>query len=636
MEQLGELGTLKYLDIVSGNAYNVTTTPEFIAERFSNIDKIVRKYNNGKSKPIWITETGYPTYADMSEKTAAEYTVPLMVNALSVGVERVFWYNLADYGISETDKEHHFGLMRYPTNSLGAHTAKLSFSALAVLAREITRYKYGENRSCDEFKWHTFVNGDSAKSILWSYEKQSVSVKTDTPLEITDFMGNRKTLYPDGGRVILTLENDPVYIDGVPDEISVTETFNTSCEDTSVKNALNTEIRIDGLQVDECSAVIDGTEYPLTVSNGSVNQSISLPSKNTADKYDIIADIYADGKMIGELKAYVNVAETYSITVVPEITDIAQKEVSLNASLKNEKAEEAAVQEIHWSLGGEENRFAVNEVLKPHETAKYSIKTNVDSYSVKMTMKLNAVVDYQKNNQAEVSRTVEFNPNAKVTVVPGISPEEQLSDAPGINLSDGLFVSLNGGTHSGESDLGGRLWLTWDDDNLYFTAKVKDDRYETPNTGEKIWGNDSIQMALALDADVLGEEFDRLIELQTQKDPNLAASNRSNYYEVTISDTEEGPTIWVHKDVVSGSVSYKMENASAQVERDEKAKTTTYWVSFPWSSLPPMNPNRVSEMLMSILVNDCDNGVRKGYIEWGSGIGQSKNRALFRTFQFVK
>lgn len=636
MEQLGELGTLNYLDIIAGNAYNVTTTPDFIAERFANIDRIVREHNNGEAKPIWITETGYPTYAETTETMAGEYTVPLMVNALSVGVDRIFWYNLADYGISETDKEHHFGLMRFPTNSLGAHTMKPSFAALAVLAREITQYQYLEDHSSDAFKWHTFAQGNHVKNVLWAYEKRNVSVRTERPLEVMDFMGNRTTLYPCGGQVRLTLENDPIYIDGAIDGVALDQTFDAACEDTSVNGKLAAVIRMEGIQTDALSAVIDGISYPLTVRDGKVDQTLSLPSKNTADEYDIIVRLCADGRDIGVIKAYVTVAELYDITVVPEITNISNREISLNISLKNQKAESVSVQEIRWSLGGQEHRTSINAELQPHETGKYVIKANVGSYSTKMQLNLSAVVDYQKKQAADVSRTVEFNPNAKVTVSPGVSPEEQLAEAPAIQLADGTFVSLGGGSHSGENDLGGKLWLTWDDGNLYFTAQVKDDRHEIPNTGEKIWGNDSIQMALALDADSLGEEFDRLVDLQLQKDPNFAASNRSNYYEVTISDTMEGPTIWVHKDVAAGSVSYQMTDAQAEIQRDEAAKTTTYWVSFPWSSLPPMDPNQVPEMLMSVLVNDCDSGLRKGYIEWGSGIGQSKNRALFRPFQFVK
>jgi len=35
-------------------------------------------------------------------------------------------------------------------------------------------------------------------------------------------------------------------------------------------------------------------------------------------------------------------------------------------------------------------------------------------------------------------------------------------------------------------------------------------------------------------------------------------------------------------------------------------------------------------MSVSMLVNDNDGAVRKGWIEWGSGIGTGKDPALFR------
>ncbi len=636
MEELGQLGTLQYLDIVSGNAYNVTTNPDFIAERFSTIDSIVKKYNNGQEKDIWITETGYPTYADMSENTAGEYTIPLLVNAISVGVDRIFWYNLADYGIDPNNKEDHFGLMRYPTNELGAHTLKPSFLALAVLIREVTEFEYGENKSTEEFKHHTFVKDDEVKNILWAYSKQNIEVKTDKALKVMDFMGNSFIAEPENGSVLLTLENDPIFIDGEIGEVKKTDNFDIKVYDTAVDTEINAEVSIGGLSCSSVCLEIDQNTYEFPVSDGYANGMITLPAKTKADDYDIIAKVYADGRLIGEIKDYVTISELYDITVIPEITNIDEKEVTFHVKLKNNKAQPVSIQEIKWQLGSVDGGYDVNQKLDAYDTAEYSIKTNVDRYTTKYSMDFYAVVDYKRKNSPDVSRVVEFNPNAKRTVIPEGDAEEQLNDVPVIDLAAGEFVSVNGGTRTGDNDLSGKMWLTWDDDNLYFTAKIKDDMNETPNTGEQIWGNDSIQLAVALDADNLGEEFDKLIDMQVQKDPNFSASNRSNYYEFTISDTSEGPTIWTHRDVVSGSVSYEMEGASAVINRDENEKITTYYVTFPWSELPPMDPDIAPEMLMSVLVNDCDAGVRKGWIEWGSGIGMSKNRELFRTFQFVQ
>ena len=636
MEELGKLGTLQYLDIVSGNAYNVTTTPDFIAERFSNIDRIIKQYNNGKEKDIWITETGYPTYGDITESMAGEYTIPLMVNAISAGVDRIFWYNLADYGIDPNNKEDHFGLMRYPTNELGAHTLKPSFLALAVLTREITEFKYGENRSTENFKHHTFTKGDEIKNILWAYSKQNVEVRTDTALKITDFMGNSFTAEPENGRLMLTLENDPIFIDGYISEVKIAEDFDIRSYDTSVNSDIKTDVSIGNINCNKICLEIDGKRYELGVNNGCAEGTITLPQKTEADDYDIIAKVYGDGRLIGEIKDYVKISKLYDVTVIPEITNIKDKEITFNVKLKNNKAEPVSVQGIKWQLGSADGELEVNKKLNAYETAEYKIKTDVDRYTVKYSMNVCAVVDYENKNEPDVSRVAEFNPNAKKTVIPEGDAEEQLQGAPVIDLETGEFVPLNNSVRAGSDDLSGKMWLTWDDDNLYFTAKIRDNIHETPKTGELIWNNDSIQLAVALDADNLGEEFDKLIDMQVQKDPNFSAANRSNYYEFTISDTSEGTTIWTHKDVKTGSVSYKLEGASAVINRDEKSKTTTYYVSFPWSELPPMNPEAAPEMLMSVLVNDCDAGVRKGWIEWGSGIGMSKNRALFRTFQFVK
>ena len=78
-----------------------------------------------------------------------------------------------------------------------------------------------------------------------------------------------------------------------------------------------------------------------------------------------------------------------------------------------------------------------------------------------------------------------------------------------------------------------------------------------------------------------------------------------------------------------------VDNAQLQITRDENAKETIYELALPWTELKPCEP--IDGMIsFSVLVNDNDGKGRKGWIEWGSGIGESKDNKLFRAIYLEK
>jgi hypothetical protein len=72
-----------------------------------------------------------------------------------------------------------------------------------------------------------------------------------------------------------------------------------------------------------------------------------------------------------------------------------------------------------------------------------------------------------------------------------------------------------------------------------------------------------------------------------------------------------------------------------QVKRDEVQKLTVYEMALPWSEISQVKPSANEALSISFLVNDNDGSGRKGYIEWGSGIGEVKDSKKFRTAQWI-
>ena len=60
-----------------------------------------------------------------------------------------------------------------------------------------------------------------------------------------------------------------------------------------------------------------------------------------------------------------------------------------------------------------------------------------------------------------------------------------------------------------------------------------------------------------------------------------------------------------------------------------------YELALPWSKLAP-TVAADGMLSLSMLVNDNDGGGRKGYIEWGSGIGTGKDAALFKAVRLSR
>lgn len=61
-EESFKCGALEYCDILATHLY-MRTWPEVddvLTKTYDNLDEIVRKYNNGKTVPVWNTETNYP------------------------------------------------------------------------------------------------------------------------------------------------------------------------------------------------------------------------------------------------------------------------------------------------------------------------------------------------------------------------------------------------------------------------------------------------------------------------------------------------------------------------------------------------------------------------------------------------
>ena len=183
------------------------------------------------------------------------------------------------------------------------------------------------------------------------------------------------------------------------------------------------------------------------------------------------------------------------------------------------------------------------------------------------------------------------------------------------NRQDQVFLLANGGVWQNTNDLSAETYIMWDEEYLYIASVVTDNVFSCNYTGTSIWQGDSLQFGLAYARESgNGEVTTAFTEVGTALTPNGVAF---------VKYSNESGTTMETKDSVSA------------VKR--QGNKTIYEVRMPWSEAVPkgaeIKPN--IEIGYSMLVNDNDTTGRRGWIEFGSGIGEYKAVDEFARIRLV-
>ena len=112
----------------------------------------------------------------------------------------------------------------------------------------------------------------------------------------------------------------------------------------------------------------------------------------------------------------------------------------------------------------------------------------------------------------------------------------------------------------------------------------------------------------------------------------------SDFNEIGIALLNDGPAAYKFKDQYKSQDKIgQIKDCEVAVVRDETAKKTNYEFAIPWTSLfgKEMNYKAGDRIGYSVLYNDDDGSGRRGWIEYASGIGLTKNTKLFTYLNLV-
>ncbi|RED51883.1 chitinase N-terminal domain-containing protein [Cohnella lupini] len=596
-----ELGGLEKMDSLSVHPYRYPQSPEGLLAEIDNLNQFVRDHNQGETIPLWFSEIGWPTHLNpqgVDEVTQAAYLIRTNVLSIAAGVEKIYWYNFMDSGADKLYNEHNFGIVHN-----GDYTPKPSYVAFATLTRQLTGATPFSQQVTDGVYRYTFDKNGEKIHVLWSLDKKDVTLNATAPLAVTDMMGRKTTYTPTQGKIYLTLTGEPLFIQGDIDNLELESPLSLVSDPAFRGDPVTIMLRVADLgQYDELTAKVNfqGASQELNVTAPG-DYPFQFPGVNQVGNKKETAEVFAAGATIAGLSDTVSILQAELVSskhVVKNGADI------LEVTFENDRPTERRLTQIDWSIGTASGSEDYDVVIPGNSfhTVDFPLSGIPEGSLIPYRFELFMADGVIGSGEG----TVKIVPAAARVPLP-FRTLEQMEDVQGLAGID-LITDVNSriGTHNGPEDFSGKLWSAYDEDHLYMYARVHDDLFSQPMQGEEIWSGDSIQFAVS--AGMPGENL--------------------QWYEYGMALTPQGPELyrWM---APQGVVTGTMADPNLQVTRDEDAKDTIYQLALPWDELMPIDPGD-GILSLSIVVNENDGNGRKGYVEWGSGIGSSKQSSLFK------
>ncbi|MFD0670686.1 LamG-like jellyroll fold domain-containing protein [Cohnella sp. GCM10027633] len=452
---------------------------------------------------------------------------------------------------------------------------------------------------------HSYVfdrDGEEAR-MIWSAEPNAVSVKTNKRLTVADAEGDSRSYEPDNGNfVYLSTSVMPLDVSGRAISVEQGGKYALRADDAFVGDDVSLTLTVDNSRPPR--APIDGklafgeSVVPFRAGPGeTVEVEAALPGFDTAGSKRLAGDILNGGKRVGRVSANIRVEDPIRLQAKQVLKDGAE---ALRIEASNVSDRSRIAESIAWTIGDASGTLTPNAAI----AAGSAFETDLPlagfepsrTYPVTITLRMADGLTYAYEGNVSFFATL----TEMRIVIDGVP--DDLAAIPAIRLTEHGTVRMTG--YGGESDLSGDVWLTWDDEHLNVSAAIRDDAFSQEQSGSQIWLGDALQFAVS---------------------PGMPGDS-ADMYEYGMALTPDGPQLYRWSGI--GLPGGLVENAELSVTRDESAKETYYELSLPWTELAPIDPED-GLFSLSLLANDNDGSGRKGWIEWGAGIGGSKDPSLF-------
>jgi len=620
IERVLKKGGGKYMDIISVHPYRYPATPEgtgFLGE-MEKLHSLLQRY--GLNIPIWITEIGWPTHAKgVSEDVQAKMLVRTYIIAIgSKLVDKVFWYDFRDDGTDPADPEQNFGIIKRD------FTPKKAYNAYRVMTQLLEgKVPQGKLDFWDDNLWgFSFKGGKNLTLALWSAEAEgTVNLLTKAKkVTVYTMYGQKREITPREEKLLLNLSGEPIYIEGLekveignpPLQFLISRLRATGGTENEVsllvENLFNkpAQGKVSLMLPEGWKVSPSEREYQLPAGDYQYLSFKITPPISAQGEYPLKARLQTKDGIQAFALATVQITQPITLALKPSFSSTLSP--SLDVVIKNRTS-----QTLEGTLSLLSNELSLKEERKvslaPGDNSFPSpiqAKVELDKpYEVKASLQLEGITP-------TVERMVTFYPCMKASrppVIDGeISPEEWAEAVP-IRIDR---YGIKEGDWKGSEDLSSTAYFLWDDEQAYFGMRVVDDVFNQPYLGGDIWQGDSVQVGLALSP--------------------LEDIQGVYYAEGGLALTQRGKLLWVWH---APGIPFEGEFQELNFVIKHQGNETVYEAAIPYRAL---NFGLSSGVWigLDIMVNDNDGEGRKGWIEWGRGLGREKNPHLFWDMIFLE
>ena len=213
-------GVIENADAMSFHPYNkwIYDTPESLAGVISESNDDMQSIG-GEVLPIWITEFGWTTGAELGQQVSltvqGERLARAELTAFASGAEKYFWYDLVNDSTDPNNHEGNFGMFEQRRDGVAAQPPRPAAFVQALLINEIGgRESAGHADAGDGVQTSVFGENEDAVTAAWSYDgDRTATLEASGPVVVTSMWGSTTTVEPENGKVEVAVGASPVFIE---------------------------------------------------------------------------------------------------------------------------------------------------------------------------------------------------------------------------------------------------------------------------------------------------------------------------------------------------------------------------------------------------------------------------------------
>ena len=633
-------GIADYADAITVHPYSHDALPEVSRlEETQKYKDIYTKYADGREPTVNYSELGYYSFSSKAPTTLRQATVNVReyIAYNAKGLTGAFaFYDFARDGSNDAHAESNFGHVEtsIPDAAKVNYAARENFIADANMNKVLMNAKIHKIISEDNgtFAYIFKRPADNGLAMpVWTNngETKVFSFKSSAPsLKLIDIFGNEETIYGKDGVYSLMINDLVQYIEGDIADVEICENpvgfaeNSFSVSEGSLLSVVPKNVKISGLTCE----IETPKNFEVINKTGALDENAKfkfrLPSENgivTSAKLHVY-----DGEkqaFVYEFPIETKEAIEASVTASPSAGSVTRWDLSIN--IKNNsigspisgKIKITEPKEIAGSVG--EVKF---DTIPENSLGSVRFTTGripqLAVYPIKYTVYLDSGARYDFSQKVDftVARYAKTKPKIDAVLENG---EWDTATYLYSNSLEQVYLSA-GYVWNGVNDLSAKTIISYDEDNLYLYLDVTDDIHSASDKDSTIWKNDSVQFGITF--------------AQREHDVFVGGT----FTEISFSDTPDGAIVWRHASEGNAFPTGKVESAEVAFRRE--GTHSYYEVSVPWKEITAnsIDFDTLSKIGFSMLVNDNDGQGRKGWIEYGSGIGKSKDTSLFTFLNVLK